>query len=171
MTIHFLPFNIQLLKMTTTIAFFMLIFTIPSMAQKKKPRAEGDALCFSSPVPATAKVIVPESPSKTLRNLPIKSTRFASDQSLPVKSVSDGKVVSVFDIEGSNNVVLVRTGSHYIYYSNITNLTVKKGDRVSTAQVIGSVDKGDETYELDFGIYFGKMELESSQYLALNAKK
>lgn len=55
------------------------------------------------------------------------------------RAVFDGEVVSVSKITATNNVVIIRHGEYFTVYSNLENVTVKRGDKVKTKQNIGTV--------------------------------
>jgi septal ring factor EnvC (AmiA/AmiB activator) len=63
-----------------------------------------------------------------------------------VKAVFDGEVETIFSI-GEAEVVMVRHGKYFTTYSNLSTVSVTKGEKVHTGQIIGQVDsKG----QLDF---------------------
>lgn len=55
------------------------------------------------------------------------------------RAVFEGVVTSVFVIEGSKVAVIIRHGNYLTVYSNITNVVVKKGQRVKAHQPLGRV--------------------------------
>jgi septal ring factor EnvC (AmiA/AmiB activator) len=55
------------------------------------------------------------------------------------RSVFQGEVARVFAITGANMTVIIRHGKYYSVYSNLINVKVKSGDKVSTKQEIGDV--------------------------------
>ena len=55
-----------------------------------------------------------------------------------VKSVFKGVVQSVFSI-GDVNAVMIRHGKYFTTYSNLSTVSVAKGDQVTTGQIIGRV--------------------------------
>ena len=57
-----------------------------------------------------------------------------------VRSIFDGEVSAVFSLAGISGV-MIRHGSYISVYCNLTGITVRKGQKVSTRQVIGRVDK------------------------------
>ncbi len=61
----------------------------------------------------------------------------------PVKAVFDGEVTLVSFIE-DNQAVYVKHGRYFTVYSNLTGVTVKRGDHVKTGQVIGKAGENDE---------------------------
>lgn len=54
-------------------------------------------------------------------------------------AVFDGVVTRVFTLEGFNNSIIVRHGNYLTVYSNLTEVFVKKGDKVTTGQQLGKV--------------------------------
>ena len=72
-----------------------------------------------------------------------------------VRAVFEGEVMSVIIIKGSNPSVLIRHGSYITLYTNLSKLYVKKGQKVSSKQVIGEVFTNQQTgrTQLQFGIF------------------
>lgn len=63
-----------------------------------------------------------------------------------VKAVFDGEVETIFSV-GDADVVMVRHGKYFTTYSNLSTVSVTKGEKVHTGQIVGQVDsKG----QLDF---------------------
>lgn len=62
----------------------------------------------------------------------------ASPAGSSVKACFDGEVRSVFDV-GGMTAVTVRHGKYFTTYSNLSSVSVSKGDNVKTGQVIGKV--------------------------------
>lgn len=67
----------------------------------------------------------------------------ATEAGSNVKSVFEGVVVSVFDILGSQNV-MIKHGKYFTTYHNLTGVTVSKGDQVKMGQVIGKAGTNDD---------------------------
>lgn len=93
---------------------------------------------------------------------PSKSTNIHSETSFLVKSVSDGKIVSIIRTDNLSSV-LVRKGDEFYVYGYLSSINVKKGDEVKIGDKIGIIDKknefsGDGDYVLDFQ-YWQKTEL------------
>ncbi|QIA06520.1 murein hydrolase activator EnvC family protein [Draconibacterium halophilum] len=63
----------------------------------------------------------------------------ASDTGAEVRAVFNGEVSRVFGISGGNTAVIIRHGIYLSVYSNLREVVVKKGDKVSTKQAIGTV--------------------------------
>jgi len=76
-----------------------------------------------------------------------------------VKSVFSGKVSRVMFFPNLNKVVIIRHGDYLTVYSNLSDVTVKDGQEVSTRQAIGRVfSSADESKsELHFEIWRGKI--------------
>jgi len=78
-------------------------------------------------------------PHPTLKGVtvPNNGVDIAVDIGAEVKSVYDGQVVSVQFVVGHQNMVIVQHGLYYTVYSNLSTLTVKRGDAVAAGQVLG----------------------------------
>lgn len=76
----------------------------------------------------------------------------ATTEGANARVVFDGEVASVTKLTGSNTVVIVRHGEYFTVYSNLENVTVKRGDKVNTKQNIGTVhtNKTENKTELHF---------------------
>lgn len=55
------------------------------------------------------------------------------------RSVFNGEVSRVFLVTGGNYAVIIRHGKYLSVYSNLINLTVKAGDKVSTKEPLGTI--------------------------------
>ena len=62
----------------------------------------------------------------------------AADIGTPVKAVFDGTVSTVANIEDMQ-VVIIQHGKYFSTYSNLSNVSVQRGQTVKTGQVIGKV--------------------------------
>lgn len=73
----------------------------------------------------------------------------ATEKGAKVRSVFNGEVSRVFGISGGNSAVIIRHGKYLSVYSNLSKVVVKKGDKITTKQIIGSVfidsDDGDKS--------------------------
>ena len=63
----------------------------------------------------------------------------ATTENAQARAVFDGEVTSVTKLMGSNTVVIIRHGEYFTVYSNLENVTVKRGDKVKTKQNLGTV--------------------------------
>ena len=72
------------------------------------------------------------------------------------RAVFDGEVTQVFTIAGSNKSVIIKDGLYRTVYSNLTNVSVKVGQKVKTKDNIGTIysdsEDGDKT-ELYFQVW------------------
>ena len=76
----------------------------------------------------------------------------ATTDGAKARAVFDGEVASVTKLTGANTVVIIRHGEYFTVYSNLENVTVKRGDKVKTKQNIGTVhtNKTEGKTELHF---------------------
>jgi septal ring factor EnvC (AmiA/AmiB activator) len=58
-----------------------------------------------------------------------------------VKSVADGEVSAVFDLDG-HTAIVVRHGKYFTSYSNLSGVRVSKGSQVQAGTVLGKADQG-----------------------------
>ncbi len=58
-----------------------------------------------------------------------------------VKSVADGEVSAVFDVDG-HTAIVIRHGKYFTAYSNLKNAQVSKGTQVEAGTVLGKADVG-----------------------------
>jgi septal ring factor EnvC (AmiA/AmiB activator) len=63
----------------------------------------------------------------------------ATEAGAKVRTIFNGEVSRVFGITGGNTAVIVRHGKYLSVYSNLREVTVKMGDKVTTKQTIGTV--------------------------------
>lgn len=72
----------------------------------------------------------------------------------PVHSVYEGVVMSVVNIPGLGTVVAIQHGDYFTVYSKLANASVSTGQRVRTAQRIGSVASDEDgTAEINFQVW------------------
>lgn len=84
------------------------------------------------------------------------------------RAVFNGEVTRVFVVPGYNNSVIIRHGNYLTVYSNLSDVYVKAGDRVSTRQAIGRVftdtEDGNSTI-LHFQLWKEKTKLNPAPWL------
>ena len=85
----------------------------------------------------------------------------------PARAVFEGVVTGVMNIMGTT-VVMIRHGEYLTVYQNLSSSSVKKGDKVSTKQTIGTVAKSSSsnTYELHFEIWKNDRYVNPNEWLA-----
>jgi len=97
-----------------------------------------------------------------------KSIYIATETNAEVKSVFNGEVTRVLIIKNGNPAVFIRHGNYFSVYMNLSKVSVKKGDKVATGQVIGEAFtnkiKGETL--LGFRIYKNDQVLNPEPWLA-----
>lgn len=85
-----------------------------------------------------------------------------------VKSVFNGKVSRVLSFPNLNKIVILRHGDYLTVYSNLSEVTVKDGQSVTTKQAIGRVyiNPEDMKSELHFEIWQGKVKQNPEDWLS-----
>lgn len=85
------------------------------------------------------------------------------------RAVFDGKVSGVVEIPGLYRTIIVRHGDYLSVYTNIEDVTVKRGDKVTTKQALGTIhmDDNDSKTELHLEIWKGETRLDPTQWLSL----
>ena len=80
-------------------------------------------------------------PHSVLRNVTVNNNgvNIATEAGSKARVVFNGEVSRVFGITGGNMAVIVRHGQYLTVYSNLVDVTVKKGDKVVVRQNIGTV--------------------------------
>jgi murein DD-endopeptidase MepM/ murein hydrolase activator NlpD len=75
--------------------------------------------------------------------------------------------VSVFAVPGNGNAVMLKHGDYYSTYSNLEQVSVKRGDNVKSAAQLGTVGKDSNTgnYLLHFEIWEGKNKENPEDWL------
>ena len=105
-----------------------------------------------------------------LTNIQIKNNgiNIATEIGSKVRAVFNGEVSRVFGISGGNTAVIIRHGKYLSVYSNLREVVVKKGDKVSTKQNIGTVyfDKDDGSKSvLKFQIWHESQKLNPENWI------
>lgn len=80
-------------------------------------------------------------PHPVLRNVTVNNNgvNIATEAGSKARAVFNGEVSRVFGITGGNMAVIVRHGQYLTVYSNLVDVTVKKGDKVNVRQNLGTV--------------------------------
>ncbi|MFK7781181.1 murein hydrolase activator EnvC family protein [Psychroserpens sp.] len=103
------------------------------------------------------KVRYGKQPSPIDRTVSINSqgVKIATEKGTKVRAVFDGTVSEILAIPNANPVVMIRHGNYITVYKNMSKISVKKGDKVTTKQEIGEVSTNRSTGEtmLGFGVY------------------
>ncbi len=83
-----------------------------------------------------------------------------------VRSVFQGKVITVAEVPGMNKVVMIQHGEYFTVYAKMKTVLVKTGEEVAAKQNIGNVytDK-DGVTQLQFQIWKNNSKLDPEQWL------
>jgi murein DD-endopeptidase MepM/ murein hydrolase activator NlpD len=86
-----------------------------------------------------------------------------------VRAVFSGTVGRIANLGGSFTV-LVRHGEYFSVYSNLKNVSVSSGQKISTKQTVGTVatNSDDGTTQLHFEIYKGQVPQNPENWLTPN---
>ena len=82
-----------------------------------------------------------------------------------VKSVYQGKVVSIVYVPSFENAIMVQHGNYYTVYSGIQKVLVKKGETIKKGQSIGRIGTIKGKSELYFQIWKNETRLNPEQWL------
>ena len=112
-----------------------------------------------------------EHPHAEFQNIKIKNNGIdiTSSPGAQAKVVFDGEVSSVMFITNLNYVVIVRHGDYLTVYSNLQEVSVKKGDKVKTRQSLGTVSTGvgESKSRLHFELWMGTIVQNPSGWLKI----
>lgn len=90
----------------------------------------------------------------------------ATEKGAEARSVFEGEVSAIQSIPGSNKVVQVRHGNYISIYYNLTDVYVKKGDKVKTKEAIGKIfTDGNGKTEMKFFLYKNTTRLNPEYWI------
>lgn len=77
----------------------------------------------------------------TLKGITIESNGvfYATEKNANARVIFDGKVLAIQVLPGKKKAVLVQHGNYISVYKNLDNVTVQKGDLVTTKQLLGKI--------------------------------
>ncbi len=80
-------------------------------------------------------------PHPVMKNImiPNDGIDIQTNQDAQVKAVFDGVVKTIASVPGMNKVVIVQHGDYFTLYARLKEVTVKRGQQLSTSDVVGSV--------------------------------
>ncbi len=108
-------------------------------------------------------------PHPTIPNIEIVNNGIdiQTDKGAQVRSVFEGTVVGTQFIPGFDYMVILQHGSYYTVYSNLEEVSVKKGDKVAIKQGLGrvSTDAKTNTSEVHFEIWKEKTRLNPQEWV------
>ena len=88
----------------------------------------------------------------------------ATNKGSVARSSFDGEISAVIVIPGANKAVIIRHGEYLSVYSNLSDVFVKKGEKIKVKQEIGLVYTGENT-QIHFEIWKGTTKLNPSDWL------
>lgn len=78
----------------------------------------------------------------------------ATEKDATARAAFDGEVFETVRIPGANKAILISHGNYFTVYGNLTEVYVKKGDKVKTKQPIGKIySDSDNRSVLQFGLW------------------
>ncbi|MEA3480079.1 MAG: peptidoglycan DD-metalloendopeptidase family protein, partial [Bacteroidota bacterium] len=110
-----------------------------------------------------------EHPHPILKHVKVKNNgiNILTTEGEHARAVFEGEITRVMTVPNYNNVVIIRHGEYLTVYSNLTDVFVKRGDKVSTMQQIGKIytDPAEAKTELHFEIWKAKALQNPSYWL------
>lgn len=106
----------------------------------------------------------PQFPNVTTNS---SGVEIATNDDATVRSIFEGQIMSIQVIKGANKVVFIQHGDYISVYSNLATVSVKKGEKVSTKQNIGTVAKSPTEGKtvLKFYIYKNKTKINPADWI------
>lgn len=84
-----------------------------------------------------------------------------------VRTVFNGIVSEILFMPGFNNVVIIQHGNYFTVYSNLADVVVKKGQKLTTKQVIGKIAYDQDNGSLlNFQVWKNMDKLNPEDWLA-----
>ena len=84
----------------------------------------------------------------------------------PVRAIFNGKVLTVANIAGMNNIVMIQHGEYFTVYAKLRSVSVSEGEQVRMRQQIGTVYTNSEgTSELQFQVWRNSANLNPESWL------
>lgn len=106
----------------------------------------------------------PDVPSVMIEN---RGIDILVEPNTAVRAVFQGEVTGILDVMGTK-VLMIRHGEYLSVYQNLASVNVKKGDKVTTKQTVGTVARSstNNTYELHFEVWKNNVYLNPNQWLS-----
>lgn len=106
----------------------------------------------------------PDVPSVMIEN---RGIDILVEPNTPVRAIFQGEVTGILDVM-ETKVLMIRHGEYLSVYQNLASVNVKKGDKVSTKQTVGTVAKSstNNTYELHFEVWKNNVYLNPNHWLS-----
>lgn len=96
-----------------------------------------------------------------VRGSALKSLTIRCYRPTTIKSIAEGSVQSILDIDNTWSVV-VQHGDYLLVYSNLDTVFLKKGDSICTMQPIGRIMNAttNDSFELEMLLYLNRKQLD-----------
>ncbi|OFX23515.1 MAG: hypothetical protein A2033_16195 [Bacteroidetes bacterium GWA2_31_9] len=108
-----------------------------------------------------------EHPHPVLSNITISNNGIdiSTTAGAEARVIFDGEVSKVVTIPGANKAILIRHGIFFTLYSNLSAVSVKSGDHVTTKQSIGKIETEGNKTTLHFEIWQESNKLNPAIWL------
>ncbi len=109
-------------------------------------------------------------PHPELKNIEINNTgiNIRTSENAAVRAVFKGEVVTVMSNPTFKNAVIIKHGSYFSVYTGLGKVSVKKGSKVKTKQIIGSAYSDEGVTEVHLEIWKGKTKTNPSAWIYKN---
>lgn len=106
----------------------------------------------------------PQLPNVTTFN---SGVEIATEANSKARAVFNGEVMEIQQLKGANKAVYIQHGSYITVYNNLASINVKKGDKVTTKQEIGTIYTNSTTEKtiLKFLIYQNTNRMNPSDWV------
>jgi len=106
----------------------------------------------------------PQFPNVTTNNNGVDITTEANAKA---RAIFSGEVMQIQQIKGANQAIYIRHGDYISIYGNLSSVLVKKGDKVSSKQEIGTIFKNPATGKtiLKFYIYKNSDKMNPADWI------
>jgi murein hydrolase activator len=90
----------------------------------------------------------------------------ATDAKADVFCVFDGIVKQILVMPGYNQCVLVQHGNFFTFYTKLEKISVKSEQKISTGQVIGSLNETDGNSVIHFQLWKGTEKQDPEKWIS-----
>ncbi len=147
------------------------VFTLTPESQKLSSSFSGNKGKLPWPVEqGTISESFGEHPHKELKGIMVKNNGIdiATTNGAGARSIFEGTVSGVISIPGAGKAVIIRHGEFLTVYSNLDNVSVHTGEKVTTKQRIGSVGKDSDSGkgEIHLEIWRNSDKLDPAGWIA-----
>lgn len=111
-----------------------------------------------------------EHPHPVLKNVKVRNdgVSIRTAKEAEVKAIFRGEVTAVVSIPGLQKAVIVRHGQYLTVYAHLETVSVSKGSKIETGQIIGSVyfDQEENKAEVQLQVWRGTTKIDPAPWLA-----